>query len=450
MLSAKTNPAFMTASEWQEENSAIDFPTLWIALLLCAIPAIFYWRHDLFFMWDDWTELDFLAQKPFLQYLAAPDGEIFFPVFHFFFYLLVKLSGERHGILVLVNCLASGITAFLLYLCFQRFFSQTLSFILSILFATSAVQPAIVWNVFYLCYILSLLFFLLALLATFRYVDSSSTISLGCLGLFSLLSIHAHNYTLLALLVLPGYISLEQGLRSRKFLIVAGMQVGLISLFFLEYLLLAGTEAPTLYNREVLSAFPGFDFLVFWFYGAFLSPLRFFFIGHLQWPVFGIFLGLALLILLLAVIFWRGNPEDKRLALWALSLNALPFLMVSLGRHTLGLDQAFTVRYIYFTLVGALVLLGLVWTILLQRSDPGFVKNLVIWALPVIITVCQIFSLPSWQKGYLALSRQAQLCYAKPALMNDGLQLWLTPHYPLKPDQLEDIKKLLKEKVWIH
>jgi hypothetical protein len=433
-------------NERQEQISAIDFPSVWVALLLCVIPVIFYWRHDLFFMWDDWTELDFLAKKPFMQYLLAPDGEIFFPVFHFFFYFLIRLSGERHGILVLVNCLASGMTAFLLYLCFKRFFNQHLSLALSLLYATSAVQPAIVWNAFYLCYILSLLFFLLALLATFHYVESSSNKSLLSVALFSLLSIHSHNYTLFALLALPGYIALTEGFRSRKFFLLTGIEISIISLFLIEYLVMAGTEAPAFYNREALSAVPGYEFLVFWFYGAFLSPLSFLFTGHFQFPNLRIILGLSLFSLILAVIFLRGQSGDKRLALWALFLNAVPFLLVSLVRYKLGLDMAFAVRYVYFTLLGAMFLIGLGYTIIVQQSDRGLIKYIPLLLLPVVITLFQIFSLSSWQTGYLLLSRQARLCYEKPALLNDGWQFWFTPHYPLNPDQMEDIRNYLKKK----
>jgi hypothetical protein len=91
-------------------------------------------------------------------------------------------------------------------------------------------------------------------------------------------------------------------------------------------------------------------------------------------------------------------------------------------------------------------LIGLVYTIIVQRPDAGFVNYVYLLSFFIIITLCQIFSLSSWQTGYLLLSQQAKLCYEKPALISDGWQGWFTPHYPLKPDQMEDIKDYLKNK----
>ena len=141
-----------------EINSRSEFSLFWVGFLLLAVPLAFYFRTDLFYLWDDWTELDLLTHKSFWQYLITPDGEIYFPFFHLIFYGLVKIAREKYWILVLVNCLGTGTAAYLLYLFLQRHFSVYLSLTFSLLYAGSALHQVTVWNAFYLCYILSLIF----------------------------------------------------------------------------------------------------------------------------------------------------------------------------------------------------------------------------------------------------------------------------------------------------
>jgi hypothetical protein len=134
------------------------FSSYFIFITLLLVPVAFYWRYDLFFLWDDWTELDFISHNNFTTYLVMPNGEIFFPFFHLIFYVLVKLVGEYHGFFVLVNCLGTGIAAFLIHLFLRNHLSSPVALFLSLLYAGSAVHSAIAWNAFYLCYILCLIF----------------------------------------------------------------------------------------------------------------------------------------------------------------------------------------------------------------------------------------------------------------------------------------------------
>jgi hypothetical protein len=426
------------------------FPVYIIFLTLLLIPVAFYWRYDLFFLWDDWTELDFIAHNNFAKYLVMPNGEIFFPFFHLIFYALVKFVGEYHGFFVLVNCLGTGVAAFLIYLFFRNHLSSNLALLLSLLYAGSAVHPAIAWNAFYLCYILCLIFFMAALLLTDSYRRSPSYMALWGIGLFSWLSIHSHNYTLLALLVLPIYVLFMGGVKSmRKAVYLAGV-LGILLLSFVgEYLAFAGIKSTTFFNQSVLSTVPDYTFFTFWICGAFLSPVYFLFGGHFQVPLLAVIFGNLLLGVCILVIWVMGTPLERRLGLWALLLNALPFLMVSLGRYMFTYDYAFTARYVFFTLVGAMLLVGITWTILSRRIPAGNFLRLLAFGIIAVMISSQIFTMPCWQKGYLHMSRKALDCYeAAECLVNDGVLL-VNPQHPLEASQVNAIRQFLKNEVWL-
>src|SRR5665647_2848317 len=106
-----------------------------------------------------------------------------------------------------------------------------------------------------------------------------------------------------------------------------------------------------------------------------------------------------------------GTPLERRLGLWALLLNALPFLMVSLGRYMFAYDYAFTARYVFFTLVGAMLLVGITWTILARKVPAGNFRRLLVFGIVAVMISGQIFTMPFWQKGYLHMSRKAFNCY---------------------------------------
>ena len=434
----------------QGQKTETVFPIYIIFLTLLLVPVAFYWRYDLFFLWDDWTELDFISHNNFTTYLVMPNGEIFFPFFHLIFYALVKFVGEYHGFFVLVNCLGTGVAAFLIYLFFRNHLSSNLALVLSLLYAGSAVHPAIAWNAFYLCYILCLIFFMAALLLTDSYIRSPSYRALWGIGLFAWLSIHSHNYTLLALLVLPIYVLFMGGVKAmRKALSLAGVLALLLLIFAWEYLTFAGIKSTTFFNQGVLSTVPDYTFFTFWICGAFLSPVYFLFGGHFQVPLLAVIFGILLLGFCILVIWVMGTPLERRLGLWALLLNALPFLMVSLGRYMFAYDYAFTARYVFFTLVGAMLLVGITWTILSRRVPAGNFRRLLAFGIIAVMISGQIFTMPFWQKGYLHMSRKALNCYqAAEGLVNDGVLL-VNPQHPLGASQVSAIRQFLKNEVWL-
>jgi hypothetical protein len=432
------------------EKTETVIPIYIIFLTLLLVPVAFYWRHDLFFLWDDWTELDFISHHDFTNYLVMPNGEIFFPFFHLIFYALLNFVGEYHGFFVLVNCLGTGIAAFLIYLFFRNHLSSNLALVLSLLYAGSAVHSAIAWNAFYLCYILCLIFFMAALLLTNSYIRSSSYTALWGIGLCAWLSIHSHNYTLLALLVLPLYVIFMGGVKAMKKALALTGVIGIVLLGFAwEYLTFAGIKSTTFFNQSVLSAVPDYTFFTFWICGAFLSPVYFLFGGHFQVPLLPVILGNLLLGSCILVIWVMGTPVERRLGLWALLLNALPFLMVSLGRYMFAYEYAFTARYVFFTLVGAMLLAGLTWTILSRRVPAGNFRRRLASGVLAVMVAGQIFTMPFWQQGYLHMSRKALNCYqAEEGLTNDGVLL-VNPQHPLEASQVSAIRQFLKNKVWL-
>jgi hypothetical protein len=429
----------------RERSVPADLPAFVVFLLLLAASLAFYWRHDLFFMWDDWTELDLIAHNSFWNYLTMPDGEIYFPFFHLVFYGLVKLSGEQYGIMVLVNCLGIGLVAFLFYLFLKRHFAPMLSLALGLFYAGTVAQQAIAWNAFYLSYILSLGFFFLALLLTDRYLRFPTLITLLNIGLCACLSIHSHNYTIFALLILPLYAALLGGADALRKSLALAVILGVVLFGFAwQYLAFVGLRGLSFYNHEVLSSFPGPAFLLHWFYGAFLAPVSFLFWGHYLVQVWAIIFGGLVWGGIIVVIFRLGGPSQRRLGLLALLINGLPFLMVSLGRHHISTNQAFMVRYVFFTLAGALLLAGIAWSILSTRLAMGTWQRSLSAALIMVMLCGQTLSIPIWQKGYLQLSRRALECYQDPGLFTSNDILWLTPHHPLEQGQLKDIRRFLQ------
>jgi len=425
-------------------------PIYFIFLILLLIPVAFYWRYDLFFLWDDWTELDFISHNNFTTYLIMPNGEIFFPFFHLIFYALVKFVGEYHGFFVLINCLGSGIAAFLIFLFLKNHLSSNIALFLSLLYAGSAVHSAIAWNAFYLCYIVCLIFFMAALVLTDSYSRSPSYRGLWGIGLCAWLSIHSHNYTLLALLVLPLDVLVAGGVKARrKALSLAGVLACLLLVFAGEYLTFAGLKSTTFFNQGVLSTLPDYTFFTFWICGAFLSPLYFLFGGHFQIPLLAVMAGGLLFGCCVLVIGIMGTPVERRLGLWAGLLNALPFLMVSLGRYTFTYDYAFTARYVFFTLVGAMVLVGVTWTILARRLPAGNFRRRLACGIMAVMISGQIFTMACWQKGYLHMSRKALTSYqAAESLVNNGVLL-VNPQHPLAANQVGAIRQFLKHEVWL-
>ncbi len=396
---------------------------LLVAALLLATPVAMFWRPHLpfFFILDDWRSLIQMAEQPFWQYLTSPTMEHWYPFSNLIFYVLVKICGDRYDLLVLSNCLVTGLNAFLLYLFFRRHWTSLCCLALSLLYAGAGVHPATVWNSSYICFNLSLSFLLGALLLTDHYLRFPSGAGLLGVGLCALLSILANNFTLVGLMALPLYAVLvaESGFR-REFWALAAT-LGLVYLLFaLGYFTFAGAKAVTVHNRGIISHIPGAGYLVHWLFGM-LSPFFYLFWGHYHFPGWAYFAGVTALILSLALIWWAGTSPEKRLGIWALLLNALPFLLVSLARYPRSLNQAFVPRYAAFTLIGALVLLGTAWHILSRKLPPHF------WAqtlLPLVILAAMVYgqvgSLPYWREKYLEMGQAALNFYQELKVVEPG------------------------------
>jgi hypothetical protein len=108
------------------------------------------------------------------------------------------------------------------------------------------------------------------------------------------------------------------------------------------------------------------------------------------------------------------------------------------------INQAFMVRYVFFTLAGALLLAGIAWSILCTRLAMGVWQRSLSGALILVMVSGQTLSIPIWQKGYLQLSRRALECYRDPGLFTPKDILWLTPHHPLEQGQIKDIHRFLQ------
>lgn len=392
--------------------------------LLLAVPVLIFWRPIFFYIIDDWTSLIQMVQLPLGRYLLAPDGEQWFPFFRLIYYGLVRLAGERYSLLVLVNCLGTGVNAFLVYLFFRRQLLPVPALVLSLLYAGAAVHHAIAWNAFYVGYLLSLGFFLGALLLTDAYLRSGSSGRLWGVGVCALLSLLSHNYPLLGLMSLPLYAFLVGEDFGRKFWALCATVLVVYLVFTVGYFSCAGTHAAASHNVRVFAGLPGPNYLVHLFFGAWLAPFFYLFWGHYHFPVWAYVAGISLLTACLVVIWaWGGRPE-RRLALWALLANALPFLLVSLTRYYKSVNQAFVARYGIFTLIGALLLVGLAWDLAANRLAPR--KLWWRWLPLVLVAVMaagQILALPRWTQNYLEMTQAAETCYYGLSRENDAARL---------------------------
>jgi hypothetical protein len=382
-------------------------------LLLLALPVIIFWKPIFFYMLDDWTALIAMVQYPFGQYLVTPDGEQWFPFFHLLYYGLVKIAGLHYSLLVLINCLGTGVNAILVYCFFRRHWEPGLALCLSILYAIAAVHHAIAWNAFYFGYLLSLGLFLGALLLTDSYLHAPSAGKLWGIGLCAGLSILSHNYPLVGLLALPLYLLLMGETRSwRAFWKVSGVIGAVYLIFIIGYLSFAGFPAATSHNQGVFASLPGPLYFVHMFCGAFLAPFYYLFWGHYHFPIPACIAGITLLTFSLAAIWRWGGVAEEHLALWALLLNLLPFFLISLTRYQRQVSQAFVARYGIFTLIGALLLIGTAWRLLAPRISQKRWANRLAVLILVVMAAGQIFSLPLWTAKYLEISQAARKCYS--------------------------------------
>jgi hypothetical protein len=393
-------------------SAALENLAPWKVLgLFVALAVLIFWRSSFFYIMDDWTALIQMAEYPFGRYLLAPDGEQWFPLLHLIFYGLVKMAGEHYQVLVLLNCIGTGINAFLVYLFLRRHLGGGPALALGLIYTGAALHHAMAWNAFYIAYLLSLGFFLGALLLTEAYGRTPTRRKLWGLGILGLMSVLSHNYTLLALLALPLYLLLVTDLPRRRVWAVAGV-VGVIYLLFAGgYLLFAGRHAAASHNLKIFSGLPGPAYLAHMICGALLSPFFYLFWGHYHFPIYAYVAGVGLLGCCLLAIWRWGGSRERSLAVWAVAANCLPFLLVSLTRYQRSVNQAFVARYGIFTLIGALLLIGLAWNLLAARIPQPRRTYVPALLLAALVIAGQALSLPIWQAKYAKMSESARACY---------------------------------------
>ncbi|MFZ5448735.1 MAG: hypothetical protein ACOZFS_08895 [Thermodesulfobacteriota bacterium] len=404
-------------------------------------------------MMDDWTALIAMVQYPFGQYLVAPDGEQWFPFFHLIYYGLVKIAGVHYSWLVLLNCLGTGVNAFLVYSFFRRHWEPSLALSLSMVYAVAALHHAIAWNAFYFGYLVCLGLFLVALLLTDSYIRAPSGGKLWGIGLCALLSVLSHNYPLMGLLALPLYVLLMGENRSwGVFWKVTGVIAAVYLIFMIGYLSFAGLPAATSHNQRIFASLPGPAYFLHLLSGAFLAPFFYLFWGHYHFPIPAYIAGVALLVLSLVTIWRCGGDADKRLAVWALLLNLLPFFLISLTRYQRQISQAFVARYGVFTLIGALLLVGTAWRLLAPRIPQKRWANPLAVIILAVMVAGQIFSLPLWATKYQDISRAARKCYlglnqegkSGTLTAEDFKKFCPTAHPTITPGQAQAIRRLLR------
>ena len=215
---------------------------------------------------------------------------------------------------------------------------------------------------------------------------------------------------------------------------------------------LPGLTAAASRNFQVFSGLPGPAYLLHLLCGALVSPFLYLFWGHYHFPIPAYIAGVALLTASLAAIWHWGERADQRLALWALLANVLPFFLVSLTRYQRSVSQAFVARYDIFTLIGALLLVGIAWRLLAARLPSRRSAKALAGVILAVMVCGQLFSLPLWTAKYREMSRLARKCYV---VLNHGTPAAqsITPeeyrkfcpdaHPTITPGQARAIRRLL-------
>jgi len=403
---------------------SLTTPVLFIISL--TIPVIIFWRPYFFFISDDWTALIQMVEHPFWQYLNARDAEQWFPFFHLVYYGMIQIAGPRYDILVLINGLLTGITAFLVFQFFQLHLHRSLALTLSLIYAGAAVHTATIWHPYNVCYILSFGFFVGALLLTNRYLRRPSWLTLGGIGLCCLLSLLSHSFAIMTISAVPLYgLLLRPGGGRRDFWPLAALTASLYLVFAAGYFTFAGLQGASYHNPELISSLPGLSYYLYVFCGGILSPnyhlvkMALFF-PDLSESLFGpefrflgrLVSGLLFFLAGVGLIALRGHTREKRLCLWILLANLLPFILVGLARYKISIHQATSHRYGVFTLMGVLLLAGISWRILTRNMLPRHPwVSLLSLPLLALIIGSQTDSIAGWQREYQKKSALTRTCY---------------------------------------
>jgi len=392
-------------------KTTVKLPSLVVLSVFLAIPLLLTWRARLFFVIDDWSALLHLANYPLWRYLVQTDAEQWFPFFHLCYYLLIQLSGENYQILVTANCLGTGVNAFLVYLFLRRHLGQGPGFILGLIYCAAVVHGAVIWHAYNLCYLLAFGFFMGALLLADDYLAHPTGGRLAGLGVCALLAILSHSFAIMSLAVILLYAFLLGEDKTARWRV--GLVLGLVYLIFAAgYVTFAGVTPASSQNRQILSQLPGLSYVRYLFYGGFFFPFYFLLGGTimahklLYAPILG---GVGLMVLL-PLIFLKGEFRTKRMALWVLLANVTFFLLVGLARHQMTISQAGSLRYGVFTLLGALLLGGLAWQTLKRLWQPQWARRLGCLLAGVVLAV-QVGASLHLKKDYEREGEMVRIAY---------------------------------------
>lgn len=408
-------------------DSTIDsIPTPVMIIFFMTIPVIIFWHPYFFFMADDWTALISVANNTVWNYLNAMDAEQWFPFFHLIYYGMLKIAGPNYSIMVFISGLLSGITSFLVYQFFQLHLRRLLALILALLYAGAAVHTSTIFHPYNVCYILGFGFFVGALLLTDRYLRRPSWPTLGGIGLCCLLAILSHSFAILTISAVPLYgLILGTGGPRRDFWPMAALTAGIYLCFLIGYFTFGGVTTATSQNHELFSGLPGPSYYLYVFTGSILAPNYHLFPEGLFFPglfkaLFGLefrFLGVCVIgmfffLLALGLIGFRGDHREKRLCLWILLANLLPFILVGLVRYKISIQQALAHRYGVFTLMGSLLIAGIAWRIFTRIFSSRYPWTPLL-SLPLLafIIVSQALSTSGWKVHYQKLSKVTRACY---------------------------------------
>lgn len=337
-------------------------------LILFFLPLMVFWRPHFFFLFDDWTELFNITQSGFAHYVFSPNGEVWFPLFRTFFYFLVKIIGENYGAYIAINCFLLGVNAMLFNAIIRRHLNSGIAGTLSIVFAISSANSVIVWNAFYLCYLLSLLFFFIAWLRVIRFLTQDSEHTPYSLLVYSLASLTCHPYLFLAFWIFPLYAILLDRRAYRKKAIRIGMLVAIaLAAYTAVYLLLNSIHIVSFAAPDTARTFNILSYLAHLYYGAILSPFTQlnFIADQATVRSFALITG-GVLFACLAAVYSFCNATEKSLAFSGICINIFSFALVALERHQLFLQQALSTRYGFFSIIGLLLVFGALWNAILR------------------------------------------------------------------------------------
>lgn len=394
------------------KNGALGFNFQWTNLLFFLIPLILFWRFNIFFfICDDWTAIVSIAENPLWRHLIIPDAEMWIPLGKLAFFGLVGAFGEHYSMMIMVNSLLTGLNAFLVYNFFRHHFNNNLALALSLFYAGASVHSATAQMAYYINAILCLTFFLSSLLLTESYIRIPSTIKLLGIGLFSFFSILSWNYILLGIWTLPLYFLFfcRTEIRHKFWGLLSIIGIAFFS-FAILYTIFPGLKATQAHNPNIFAVLPNIIFFKHWFNGAIISPFSFLFWAINSYIVKVIVTYIFFPAIVLVLLFCKGH--ERKIGIWALMFNIIPFMLVAMARHHFPLKQAFSHRYCIFTIIGALLLIGIAWQFIALRLPNRFrYQRLLPLGILTLLVYGQISPIPGVRRIYMEWSRLSNICY---------------------------------------